>query len=83
MGSLPLNTFTSNFGNFTLLEFDVEAVLNLEISGKRETVADFFLIINSFNIANLCLPLCSLIHLGELRIRRHLLIFLLRSPLIK
>ena len=55
MGSLPLNTFISNFGNFTLLEFDVEAVLSLEISGKRETVADFFLVINSFDIANLLL----------------------------
>ena len=43
----------SNFGNFTFLELDVEAVLSLEISGKRETVADLFLVINSFYIANL------------------------------
>ena len=50
MGSLPLNTFISNFGNSTLLEFDVEAVLSLWVSGKHETVADFFLAINSFNI---------------------------------
>ena len=46
VGSLPLNTFISNFGNFTLFEFDVEAVLNLEIPGKIETVGDFFLVIN-------------------------------------
>ena len=43
----------SNFVNFTLLEFDVEAVLRLEILGKRDTVADLFLVINSFNIATL------------------------------
>ena len=61
----------SNFGNFTFLELDVEAVLSLEISGKRETVADLFLVINSFYIANLWLKfsLCLLILICELGIR--------------